>query len=52
MGLAVSVGDYSVALREGDDTEWMDEQFALVNSVLMRNGLPQHHGPSTVPEVS
>ena len=52
MGLAVSVGDYSVALREGDDTEWMDEQFALVNSVLMRNGLPQHHEPSTVPEVN
>lgn len=51
MGLSVSVGDYAAMLREEQDVEWLEEQFAVINQFLKSNGLPTHSEPRDVPEI-
>lgn len=53
MSLALGVGSLAAQLEDGEDREevqWLRRDLKRLNKFLVKNGLPEHHEPETLPK--
>jgi hypothetical protein len=52
MGLSLNVGELAAQLEDGEDRDevkWLRRDLKRLNKFLVKNGLPEHHEPETLP---